>query len=230
MTRNDGRPLIALVSAVSAAIPPAEAAFAEVFPEAVVWNILDDRLLLEIDERGSLTPELAERMTRLIRHAAAEGADGILLTCSIYGTVAHAVAGEIDVPLYGADDAGFDAVVHSGLHSILLVSPAPGPLADSARRLAIAAENAGVDLSITPVVAEDAAALARSGDIESLARLLHGTVLAVDTPADAVLLGQFSISPAAARLAELTGLPVFATPQSAARALRSSLAITGDSQ
>ena len=223
MSNDDSRPLIALVSAVPAAIGPAEAAFAEVFPAARVWNILDDRLLQSADEVGGVTPELAERMARLIRHAAAEGADGILVTCSIYGTAAHAVANELGITLLGADDAAFESALTSGYRSVLLISPAAGPLADSQRRLDEAVLSAGGDMTVVGTVATGAAEAARAGDIDALAARLHEAYLAADTTVEAILLGQFSISPGAAKLAELTGLPVLATPQRAALALRSAL-------
>jgi len=229
MTLSTKRPLIALVSAVPAAIAPAEAAFAEIYPDAQVWNILDDRLLEEADDRGGITAELSERMVRLIRHAVTEGADGILLTCSIYGQVAHSIADQIDVPVFGADDAAFDAAVKAGYRSILLIAPASGPLADSARRLAATADAAGIVLTIVPVVAAGAAAAARSGDTETLVALLHETFLAVTEPVDAILLGQYSISPGASALAELTGLPVLATPQRAAAALKSAIELISES-
>ncbi|NQX28924.1 hypothetical protein HQQ81_16370 [Microbacteriaceae bacterium VKM Ac-2854] len=222
---TDHRPLIAIVSAVSAAIPPAVEAFAELFPAARVWNILDDRLLVEIDERGSLTPELAERMQRLIQHAVTEGADGVLLSCSIYGSVAHAVAGTVPVPVLGADDAGFAAVIASGHRRILLVAPASAPLIDSTERLTAAALAADASLEIIPVVAQGAAGLARSGDVAGLSRLLVEAVARVDDAVDAVLLGQYSLAPAADALAEATGLPVYATPQRAALALKAALEI-----
>jgi hypothetical protein len=152
-----------------------------------------------------------------------EGADGILLTCSIYGQVAHSISADVNVPLFGADDSAFEAAVQSGYGSILLIAPASGPLADSARRLAKAAEEAGVELTIVPVVAEGAAAAARSGDVDALVASLHESFLAVTEPVDAILLGQYSISPGAVGLAQLTGLPVLATPQRAAAAIKTAI-------
>lgn len=223
MNSQAKRPLIALVSAVPGAIPPAEAAFAHEFPSAVVWNILDDRLLVEADARGGVTPELTERMSRLIRHAVTEGAQGILLTCSLYGPVAHKLAAEVGVPLFAADDAAFAAAVTGVYSSVLLISPAAGPLVDSVDRLRAAAIDAGVEVEVTGAVADGAAAAARSGDVELLASILHSTVGAQSGSFDAVVLGQYSISPAASRLAKLTGLPVIAGPQKSALALLASL-------
>lgn len=216
-------PLIALVSAVPAAIPPAQAAFTDTFPAARVWNILDDRLLQDAGEAGGVTPELAERMKRLIRHAVAEGADGILLTCSMYGPVAHDIADELRIPIFAPDDAAFTAALAGGYGTILLISSGAGPLADSEERLAAIAADADIALRIHGAVAEGAAAAASAGDLDGLVAALHAAVTASDADPDAILLGQYSIAPAAERLAQLTGLPVLAGPQRAAQALHLAL-------
>jgi len=219
-------PLIALVSAVPAAIPPAVAAFAEEFPDARIWNIIDDRLLTEVDERGGLTDELAERMTRLIRHAVTEGADGVLVTCSVYGSVVPGLTG-VTVPVLASDDAAFAAVLTGGFHSVLLLSPAPNPLKDSVSRLTEAAAASGADIEIAGAVAEGAPAAAASGDVDELTRILHETYLSSGAPVDAVLLGQYSLAPAGARLAELIDVPVLTAPGRAAAALRAALETPG---
>ncbi|SCL18698.1 hypothetical protein GA0074692_0455 [Micromonospora pallida] len=219
MTEQE-RPLIALVSAVQAAIPPAEAAFAELFPAARVWNILDDHLLQAAAGQRRITPDLANRMGRLVRHALAGRADGILLTCSLYGPVAHDLARTVSVPLLAPDDALFAAVLDGGHRRVLLLSPAAGPLADSAARLATAADSAGAELAVTGAVAEGAADAARDRDHRRLVSLLHRAYLDHGAETDAIVLGQYSISPVATDLADLTGRPVLAGPRLAALALR----------
>ena len=214
-------PVIALVSAVPAAIAPATEAFAIEYPDASVWNILDDRLLVDADARGGVTADLDERMARLIRHAAIEGADGILLTCSLYGTVAHRLAAEIGVPLMAPDDALFAAVADGGFGSILLLSPAPGPLAESAGRLTEHLRAAGLATTITGAAVDGAADAARSGDLDRLVSALEAAYLSASASVDAVVLGQYSLSPAAEALSERIGVPVLAGPGRAARALRS---------
>ena len=71
---------IALISATPLAIAPAMAAVTEAFPDATVWNLLDDRLLADAQQAGGITPGLAARMDQLIELALAGGADGVLLT------------------------------------------------------------------------------------------------------------------------------------------------------
>jgi len=216
-------PVIALVSAVPAAIAPATEAFASEYPDASVWNILDDRLLVDADARGGVTADLDERMARLIRHAAIEGADGILLTCSLYGTVAHRLAAEIGVPLMAPDDALFAAVADGGFASILLLSPAAGPLAESTGRITEHLRAAGRATTITGAAVDGAAEAARSGDLDRLVSALETAYLSSSASVDAVVLGQYSLSPAAEALSERIGIPVIAGPDRAARALRSQI-------
>jgi Asp/Glu/hydantoin racemase len=217
------QPLIALISAVPAAIAPAVTAMSDALPNARIWNILDDRLLQDADEAGGVTVHLAERMERLIQHAQQEGADGVLLTCSMYGPVASRLAERAMIPVFAPDDAAFAAVVTGGYRRVLVLSSGAGPLADSVDRLrqALGADRRGA--VITGAVAPDAAPAARAGDVNALVDALHAAVTATGFDADAVLLGQYSLSPAASALADRIGIPVLAGPQRAAEAMRLAL-------
>ena len=78
---SGGPPTVALVHATPAAMAPARSAFADRFPQARLWNLLDDRLISEAEATGGLTPALRHRMQTLIRHAVDGGADAVLLSC-----------------------------------------------------------------------------------------------------------------------------------------------------
>lgn len=215
----DRHPLVAFIGATTAAIPPASAAFAEHFPEATLWNVLDDRLITEAVAAGGLTPPLAARMGALVRYAVEAGADGVLLTCSMYGPVAHELGAGGDVPIYASDDAAFDDVVSAGYERVILLSSLPEALRDAEERFALfAGERSGAP-RVTGVLAADAFAAAASGDTAAVTDALASAVLSAE-PADAVLLAQYSLAPAAARLAERLGLPVIAGPPRAAARMR----------
>jgi hypothetical protein len=83
------RQRIALISATPRAIGPASAAIAKAFPNGVVWNLLDDRLLADA-ESADTTDAAGARMDGLIQLAVDGGADAVLLTCSQYGSRAAA--------------------------------------------------------------------------------------------------------------------------------------------
>ncbi|KPG82385.1 aspartate/glutamate racemase family protein [Frigoribacterium sp. RIT-PI-h] len=217
------QPLIALISAVTAAIRPAATAMIDALPEARIWNILDDQLLQDADNAGGVTPELADRMTRLIEHARCEGVDGILLTCSMYGPVAERLAAEATVPLFAPDQAAFAAVFTGEYTNVLVLSSGAGPLIDSVDRLRAVLADAGSDTTVSGAVVQDAAAAARAGDIAVLAAALRQAVEGAESTPDAILLGQYSLSPAATALEEALHIPVIAGPQRAAAAMRQAL-------
>ena len=76
---------IALIHALKHSIVPIEAAFATLWPEALLANLLDDSLSADLARDGALTERMTERFLTLARYAAACGADGILFTCSAFG-------------------------------------------------------------------------------------------------------------------------------------------------
>lgn len=209
------RPVIALISAIPAAIPPTQSAFREFFKDAILWNVLDDRLLDDAD--GVVTASLAARMRRLIDHTVLENADAVLLTCSMYASVAHDAAAEVDVPLFGPDDALFRAVANGRYRRLALVSPAAGPLADSLARMR---PIVGTDVTVEAVIAEGAAAAAQLGDVAALVEAISRAVKPFSSEIDAIVLGQYSLAPAAGDVQALLRLPTLAGPQHAARALR----------
>lgn len=211
------RPRIALISATTAAIRPAIQGLATALPDAEVWNLLDDRLLLDAQAAGSVTPALQARMQRLIDHAIAEGADAVLLTCSIYGQVAEAADGS--VPVLAPDAAAFDDVLAGGFARIAVVASFAGALADSIHRLGAAAQAVGRSPELVGVEVAAAFAPAQDGDDNALAAALTAALRPQLDGVDAVLLAQYSLSPAQERLAAELGIPVFAGPQAAAARL-----------
>ena len=212
-------PLVALISGTPAAIAPATAGLKSAFPDATIWNILDDRLLVEADEIGEVDDRLRDRMARLIEHAKTEGAQGILLTCSMYGAVAHELDGAT-VPVLAADDAAFAAALDGGFENILVVASFESAVADTVNRFGEAAAEAGHYPTILSTVPEGAFAATKAGDFTALAGALIAGCLPFVDKVDAVLLGQYSLAPAADALSSALGLPVLSGPVLAATVLR----------
>ena len=71
--------------------PPIEAAFAELWPEARLMNLLDDSLSADLARDGKLTEAMTQRFLDLGDYAKRTGADGILFTCSAFGPCIEAV-------------------------------------------------------------------------------------------------------------------------------------------
>jgi hypothetical protein len=215
--------MVALISATPAAIHPAEAAFRRTFPSAVLWNLLDDRLLAEADERGGLDAELHDRMGRLIDHAIAGGAAGVLMTCSMYAPVAHAYSTG-PTPVLAPDDAAFERIAELGPPRVLVVGSLPNPLQDSCNRLRATLESRGASVEVTGVVAEGAFEAAVAGDTERIVESIQTAIEAHGGTDDApVFLAQYSLAPAAGAVADRLCVEVITGPDSAAVLLRARL-------
>lgn len=218
---TNSSPRIATINAVTASIDPARRAILEVLPDADVWTLLDDRLLQDAEAAGGLTPALAARMQRLITHAQTQGAEAILLTCSLYGPVAESFP-DLGMPVVSADGPAFDAVAELRESTVAVVSGQPAPLADSVARTAARAAELGSQVTLRPVLAQDAVARA-DGDETRLASLIVDAIRSQVDSVDAVFLAQYSLSPAGPKVAELLSVPVLSGPTWAAKRVAAGL-------
>jgi hypothetical protein len=130
-------PLVAVINATPASVSPAKAALAEAFPEATVWNLLDDRLISDAEAAGGLTPALSRRMLRLIDYAIGGGAEALLLSCSMYGPVLDQARRDHKLPMLSSDEALFEEVASRSFASVLLLGPLEPAVEDSVGRLCL---------------------------------------------------------------------------------------------
>lgn len=216
-------PLIALIHGVPAAIEPASLAVREEMPAAQIWNVLDDRLIEEVNQQGEVTPTLLKRMVRLIDHALLEGADGVLITCSLYSFVAAATDAERPVPILGADAAAFHDIIAAKPQRVLLVASVRAALDDSTTRLSEVADEHHAQFEIVPVFVEGALEAANAQDGPIVAELIAAALNPHLRPGDAVLLAQYSLSPASAPVSSILGVTVYSGPASAARELHAAI-------
>lgn len=220
---SNGAPLVALISGVTAATSPAAQALGDVFPEAQLWNIVDDRLISDSTAAGGVTARHAERMLRLIEHAALEGADAVLMTCSLYSFLAPSASVRFGIPVHGSNDAAFAQVVARGYRSVHLVSSVRLALDDSAERAADAFTSAGAQVDIVPVLAEGARLPSLIGDTVSTSAAILNALRASGRAAEVALLVNYTLAAAAPGVAAGTALPVLTGPWLAAQTLRDQL-------
>ncbi len=226
-----GGPTVAMVHATPAAIAPAVAAFDECFPEAELWHLLDDRLVSDAERAGGLVPPLRRRMLSLIGHAVSGGADGVLLTCSMYGPVAR-LAGQLwDRPVAGSDEAMYERAAGERPARVAVLGSLETAVADSTERLRRAlAERVGdgdPGTEVLGVLCPGAAAAAMAGDEEALLASLRSAAEPLAGEVDLLLLGQYSLSGVHTRLQALLGVPVWSPPHVAAELLRRRLRPAG---
>ncbi|MEV8067789.1 aspartate/glutamate racemase family protein [Streptomyces sp. NPDC085995] len=222
----ESQPLVAMIHAVPPAHRIAEEAFAREFPQATVWNVLDDRLLDDARGAGGLTGALRRRMLRLIGHVMDGGAQALLLTCSSYGEVVDTARTLWNVPVLKSDEAMFKAALAGPYRRIAVVASTPPavPAAVAQLEALVPAVRPDRPVDIVTALSEEAAGARPEEAARHLADALRA---AGGADADAVLLAQYSLTPARDALADLLGVPVLDGAGAAARELRGLLAPAG---
>jgi Asp/Glu/hydantoin racemase len=217
---TESGPLVAFVHATPLAIAPAAAAFREEIPGVRIWNILDDRLLVDLTESGSMTAGLRDRIAGLVGHAMSGGADAVALTCSAYSPVVDELVQRYDRPVLKPDAAMYRQVVADGHTRVGVLCSTPAAVEPALNLLAAA--SAGRPRAVTgeAQVCTEAAGAAEAGDGPALVAALGRSVKPlVDRGIQALLLAQYSLSGAAAPLQERFGLPCYSGPRAAAKEL-----------
>src|SRR3954465_6849358 len=203
---------ITLVHALKHSIVPIEASFARLWPEARLMNLLDDSLSADLARDGGLTDAMTERFLRLGRYAAGTGADAILFTCSAFGPCIEAVArAHAPMPVLKPNEAMIEQAAAKGRRIGLLATFAP-------TLASMPGEFPGT-VEIVPKLAAGALAALDRGE-----RAEHDRLVAEASrelrDCDLIALAQYSMAPAAALVAEVSGRPVLTTPDSAVQKLK----------
>ncbi len=205
---------IALIHALKHSVAPIEAAFARLWPEARLANLLDDSLAADLAAAGKLDAAMTARFLILGRYARAAGADAILFTCSAFGPCIEAVAADLPIPVLKPNEAMIE-------EAVALAGPTGriGLLATFAPTLASMPPEFPPGITLVPCLSAEALAALDRGDgpAHDAAAAAAAATLA---GCDAIALAQFSLARAAAAVAAATGKPVLTTPDSAIRKLR----------
>jgi hypothetical protein len=178
-------------------------------------NLLDDSLSADVARDGRLTDAMTARFLSLGRYAAETGADAILFTCSAFGPCIEAVArAQAPRPVLKPNEAMVEQAAR-GRRIGLLATFAP--------TLASMPPEFPPSVEVVPKLAEGALAALDRGD-----RAGHDRLVAEASrdlrDCDLIALAQYSMAPAAALVAEASGLNVLTTPDSAVLKLKGLLA------
>jgi aspartate/glutamate racemase len=212
------RPRIALIHATPVAVDPVKDALAADWPEAEPVNILDDSLSVDRAAAAGITDEVSDRILDLARYARRIGADGILFTCSAFGTAIERAANLLDVPVLKPNEAMFEAAITRGGRTAMIATFKPSQatmeaeFAEEAGRLAPGAR-------LETVVVEPAMAALRAGDAETHNRLVADAAQGL-TGFDTIVLAHFSTARAAKAVRAVTAIPVLTSPDAAVSKLR----------
>jgi aspartate/glutamate racemase len=205
---------IALIHAVTVAMEPVQEAFRQFWPEAECANILDDSLSLDRERDGVLTEVMTRRICVLAEYAAANGAAGVLFTCSAFGEAIEAAAERLPIPVLKPNEAMIEQAAKT--RRVGLLSTFAPTLASMPAEFPACVE-------LVPKLAEGALAALDRGDRAGHDRLVVQAAKDL-RDCDVIALAQYSMAPAADLVAQATGRPVLTTPDSAVNKLKQMLA------
>lgn len=207
---------IALIHALRHSPPPIEAAFARLWPEAELCNLMDDSLSSDLAHAGRLDEAMHERFLTLGRYARGTGADAILFTCSAFGPCIDRVSADLSpLAVHKPNQGMFAEAVARGGRIGLVASFRPS--------LASLAAEFPAGTPVTPIFAAGALDALARGDGEAHDRLTAEAAAKADV--DVYALGQFSLARAAERVRQATGKPVLTTPEAAVRELARAMGV-----
>lgn len=213
------RPRIALIHATPVAVTPVMEAFFNGWPEAAVYNLLEDSLAPDLEVAGQLDAEMDERFCTLARYAASCGADGILFTCSAFGTSIEAAAEALaPLPVLKPNEAMFEEAIELGGHVGLLATFEPSIPSMEQEFVDMAAASGGA-ARLSSICVPDALVALLDGDNATHNRLIAEAAQDLGE-VDTILLAQFSMAEAADDVRAKTGKKVLTSPASAVRALK----------
>lgn len=210
---------IALVHATPVAVEPVIEAFGRLWPEADVYNLLEDSLAPDLERTGRLDDPMISRFVRLAEYAADCGADGVLFTCSAFGAAIEAAADKLaPLPVLKPNEAMFDEALRTG-ETIGMIATFQPSVPSMEQEFENMAADAGSPARLRTVCVPDAMAALRTGDAQTHNRLVAQAAVGLGD-CDAVLLAQFSTAQAREAVCGHISVPVLTSPDSAVRKLK----------
>jgi Asp/Glu/hydantoin racemase len=181
-------------------------------PHVDTFNIVDDSFVRLITARGSLTPDIAQRVAGYIGASVSGGADFVLVTCSSIGPAVESAAPNAGAPVLRVDQPMADQAVQIGrrIGVIATLPTTMHPTADLVRRRAIVA---GKPIELTSRLCEGAFDALMSGDAAKHDAMVAAALKELSAQVDVIVLAQASMARVVDALsAAEKRVPILASP------------------
>lgn len=209
---------IYLIHAGMISVMPAHLSFQKHWPEARFFDLLDGSLVMDMKEQPVLTPSMMARFELLGDYCANAAATGVLFTCSAFGEAIERIKRKHAFPVLTPTEALFEEVIDIKGKIALVVTfgPSIAALTNELEKMAGVKQRA---LDIDPFVVEGAIDALFKNDHETHNRLIAEKAATLKGY-EAIVFGQFTMSPAAPQAQSLTATPIMTTPDSAVKKLK----------
>lgn len=176
----------------------------------------------KIHKEGGVSDGAMVRMLHLLGQACEDGADGVIITCTVFSAYVKAFNELFSVPIIAADDAMMQQAGALGGNTLLLCT-FPGTKEASSNLLRRYLDQSGKPYTLDTVVLEDALTHANQGDFATHNTIIGQHIMANDTAYDHIVLAQISMADVATEVTT-THATVFTSPKSAYETLCNILA------
>jgi len=215
---------IYLIHAGMISVMPAHQSFKNHWPEARIFDLLDGSLVMDMKEQPVLTPSMMKRFELLGDYCANANATGVLFTCSAFGEAIERIKQKHAFPVLTPTEALFEEVlnIEGKIALVVTFGPSIAALTTELEKMAAPKNKA---LLIDSFVVDGAIDALFQDDRATHDRLIAEKVATL-SGYQAIVFGQFTMSPAALQAQSLTQIPILTTPDSAVKKLKSLLTKT----
>lgn len=209
---------VGVISVTINAVVPMMAAFRQQKDIHAV-NYLDEGLYALVQREGKLSDDSMARMTGLIGQAIRDGAEALLLTCSVFTPATDRLQRIFSVPIVSADGAMLEQAAKYGKKTAILCTfPAAVDAASVAFQAAAERLNTAAEADV--FLLENAARALQADDKGLHDQIIRNRVVELDKRYSVIVLAQISMSEAVSRLENISAC-VLTSPGSAIEALAS---------
>lgn len=212
---------IALVNVTMNAVNPMTHYLTEHAPEWKVRTYLDSYLLEKVGIEGKVTDDSVGRMLDMITKACKDGADAVLVTCTIFSAFQPYFSKIFSVPILTPDGAMLDEVSKkTGKKAIICTFH--GTVEITRNQYVKYCQKNSVPEDADMYTVPDAFAAAAKSDMETCWRIIREKVQELDGQYDHIVLAQISMAGAADELSTKHA-KIYTSPQSAVESIRKTL-------
>ena len=196
---------------------------AEIAPDLPAEHVIDESLLGDTIDAGTLTDAVRRRFRERVEAARRDGADVIMLTCSSVGPSADGLGEELGVTVLRVDEAMAERAVELG-PNVGVAATLPTTLGPTAELIRRAAVKLGRSVEVTTSLAEGAFQALRAGDAERHDALVTATLRDLASNVDVIVLAQASMARAVGGAASIDAdgraVPILTSPRLGVERLR----------
>ena len=164
-----------------------------------VLHYLDSYILEKNRRIGHMTDDCMRRMVNMVAHACEDGADGVIITCTIFSKYVSYFKEMFSAPIVAADQAMMEKAGKAG-GRIALLCTFDGTREISCQLLKLSCELSGKPYEIVPFVLKDAYEEAQKSNLEEHNRIIREKILEIEEDYDQIVLAQMSMADSAAGL------------------------------